>query len=117
MNEKRGNEVFGGIFLIGLAILFLIQWWWPGIMYVIGVALLARAVSQGRPWLDERAGLMALAIGVVFTLIDLLRIFSFNWWPVVLVLLGLYLLFGNRRLRASNHSHSEQEKPKNDDFV
>jgi hypothetical protein len=119
MNERRANEVFGGTFLIGLAILFLINWWWPGILYVIGIAMIVRAVVQGRNWLDERTGLVALAIAVVFTLIDLLRIFSFNWWPVVLILLGLYLLFGNRRLSAGSHSSSsaEQEKPKNDDFV
>ena len=44
MTEKRANEVFGGTFLIGLAVLFLI-----------------------------------------------------NWWPIVLILIGVYLLFGNRR--------------------
>lgn len=97
MTERRANEIFGGTFLIGLAVLALINWWWPGIMYVIGIAMLARAVAQGRNWMDERGGLIALAIGVVFTLTDVLRIFSFNWWPIVLILLGLYLLFGNRR--------------------
>jgi cytochrome c-type biogenesis protein CcmH/NrfF len=116
MNEKRANEVFGGTFLIGMAILFLINWWWPGILYVIGIAMLVRAIAQGRRWMDERAGLVALAIAVVFTLIDFLRVFSFNWWPVVLILLGVYLLFGNRRL--SGHSGSaESDKRKNDDFV
>jgi hypothetical protein len=97
MTERRANEIFGGTFLIGLAVLVLINWWWPGIMYVIGIALLVRAVAQGRNWTDERGGLIALAIGVVFTLTDVLRIFSFNWWPIVLILLGVYLLFGNRR--------------------
>jgi hypothetical protein len=97
MTEKRANDIFGGTFLIGLAVLFLINWWWPGIMYVIGIALIVRAVAQGRNWTDERGGLVILGIGVVFTLIDVLNIFSFNWWPLVLILLGIYLLFGSRR--------------------
>lgn len=96
MTDKRANEIFGGAFLIGLAVLFLINWWWPGIMYVIGVALIARAVAQGKNWTDERGGLVCLAIGVVFTLIDVLHVFTFNWWPLILIVLGLYLLFGNR---------------------
>jgi hypothetical protein len=116
MNERRANEVFGGIVLIGLAILFLINWWWPGILYVIGIAQIARAVAQGRNWMDERTGLVALAIAVVFTLIDLLRIFSFNWWPIVLILLGVYLLFGSRLSRGSSSS-AESDKRKNDDLV
>ena len=120
MNERRANEIFGGAFLIGMAILFLLNWWWPGILYVIGFAMMTRAVAQGRKWIDERAGLFSLAIGVVFTLIDLMR-FSFNLWPLVLILLGLYLLFGNRRLSGGNKNDSssaaEQEKPKNDDLV
>lgn len=97
MTEKRANEVFGGTFLIGLAILFLINWWWPGIMFVIGIALLVRTVAQGRNWTDERGGLICLGIGVVFTLVDVLNVFSFNWWPLLLILIGVYLLFGNRR--------------------
>lgn len=118
MNEKRANEIFGGIFLVGMAILFLLNWWWPGILFVIGISMMARAVAQGRSWIDERAGLFALAIGAVFTLIDLMR-FSFNLWPLVLILLGLYLLFGNRRLssRSGAGSPAEREKPKNDDLV
>ena len=96
MTEQRANEIFGGTFLIGLAVLFLLGWWWPGIMYVIGIALLVRSNVLGRSWTEERAGLIALAIGVIFTVIDLLRIFTFAWWPLILILLGLYLLFGSR---------------------
>ncbi|MFN8561914.1 MAG: hypothetical protein U0703_30190 [Anaerolineae bacterium] len=96
MTDKRASEVFGGVFLIGLAVLFLVNWWWPGIMYVIGIALIARAVTQGRNWMDERAGLVCVGIGVFFTAVDVLHIFTFNWWPLILILLGLYLLFGNR---------------------
>lgn len=109
MTEKRANEVFGGTFLIGLAVLFLINWWWPGIMFVIGIALMVRAVAQGRAWSDERGGLVVLAIGVVFTVIDVLKVFSFNWWPIVLILIGLYLLFGNRRGGGAGNGKSKND--------
>ena len=96
MIDKRGNEVFGGVFLIGLAVLFLFGWWWPGILFVLGVALVARTTAEGKPWTEERGGLAVLAIGVLFMLTDVLDIFSFNWLPILLIGVGLYLLFGNR---------------------
>ena len=109
MTDRRASEIFGGTFLIGLAILFLINWWWPGIMYVIGIALIARTVAQGKSWVEERAGLVCLAIGVFFTVTSVLSIFTFNWWPIILILLGLYLLFGNR-LSSGNGSSGDKDK-------
>jgi hypothetical protein len=99
MNEQRSQQVMAGVFLIGLAILFLAQWfWWPGIMFVIGAALIARTVSEGKPWTSERGGLVIIAIGVLFGLLPSLNL-SFSWWPLLLIALGVYLLFGNN-LRA-----------------
>ena len=109
MTEKRSNEIFGGTFLIGLAVLFLLNWWWPGIMFVIGIALLVRAVAEGRNWMSERGGLVCLGIGVVFTF------FSFNWWPLILIAIGVYLLFGNRRGGFSGMFNGSSEKSKRDD--
>ncbi|MEO8395506.1 MAG: hypothetical protein ABI700_21105 [Chloroflexota bacterium] len=119
MNERRSNEVFGGTFLIGLAILFLINWWWPGIMFVIGIALIARTVAEGRNWMSERGGLVCIGIGVFFTLLKILS-FTFNLWPLILIAIGVYMLFGNRRggLRNWNRSGGDsEEKPKRDDLV
>ncbi len=109
MNEKRSNEIFGGTFLIGLAVLFLLNWWWPGIMFVIGIALLVRAVAEGRPWMSERGGLIALGIGVIFAF------FSFNFWPIILIAIGVYLLVGNRRGDLRGMFNGGSEKSKHDD--
>jgi hypothetical protein len=103
MTEKRSSEIFGGTFLIGLALLFLFNWWWPGILFVIGIALLVRAVAAGRSWTDERGGLVLLVVGVLFLLTDVVNIFSFNWLPVALILVGLYMLFGGRLRGGSTH--------------
>ena len=96
MTEKRSSEIFGGTFLIGLAALFLFNWWWPGILYVIGVAMIVRTVAEGKSWTSERGGLAVLGVGVLFSLTNVLDIFSFNWLPILFIGAGLYLLFGNR---------------------
>jgi hypothetical protein len=95
MTKERSDQVFGGIMLIGLAILFLVNWFWPGILYVVGIAIIARAVAEGKSWTDNRGALVVLAVAVIFTLEDVLNIFSGNWWPFLLIALGLYMLFGN----------------------
>ncbi len=96
MSEKRAGEIFGGTFLIGLAVIFLTGWWWPGILYVAGVSMIVRTVASGKAWTEERGGLAVLAIGVLFTLTDVINVLDFNWFPLVLIGLGLFLLFGRR---------------------
>lgn len=107
MTEKRSSEIFGGTFLIGLALMVLFNWWWPGILFVLGVALVVRAVAAGRSWTDERGGLAILAIGVLFTLTDVIDIFSVNWVPVALILVGLYMLFGSRLRGGGTARHDD----------
>jgi hypothetical protein len=36
--------------------------------------------------MSERGGLVCLGIGVVFTF------FSFNWWHLILIAIGVYML-------------------------
>ena len=101
MTKERSDQVFGGIMLIGLAILFLVNWFWPGILYVVGIAIIVRTVAEGKNWTDNKGALGVLAIAIIFTLEDVLNIFSGNWWPFLLIAIGLYMLFGNN-LRSGN---------------
>jgi hypothetical protein len=89
-NRDRPEQIAGGTFLIGLALLFMTGWWWPGIMFVLGATSLARTYAQGKQWSDDRGALVLLLIGVVF------GFFSWNWLPLVLIGIGAYLLFGDK---------------------
>ena len=114
MVEKRANEVFGGAILIGLAVLLIFNAWWPGIFYVIGIALMARTSALGRSWTDEHAGMIVLGIGVFFTVLSVLH-FVFALWPFLLIAVGLYLIFGHRWMHQAHENHIEGFKTKNDD--
>ena len=41
VDKKRSDQAAGGVFLIGLALLFMTGYWWPGILFVIGAGILA----------------------------------------------------------------------------
>jgi hypothetical protein len=67
-----------GIWLIGIGIIAITNFWWPGIMFVVGVSVL----MSGSP----RAAVWVFGIGVL-ALLDF-------WWPGILFLIGIGLLVG-----------------------
>ena len=36
--KRLGDAISGGIFLICLGVLIVIDWWWPGIMFALGLS-------------------------------------------------------------------------------
>ena len=40
--SKRGlwGAISGGVFLIGLGILWYFDWWWPGILFLIAIMMM-----------------------------------------------------------------------------
>jgi hypothetical protein len=52
--HRRMREMQSAIWLIGLGILFLTRWWWPGILIVIGVSMVVGALVREDHSRDER---------------------------------------------------------------
>jgi hypothetical protein len=86
-SEKRAEQVSGGVFLIGLALLFMGQFpFWPGILLVIGASTLASAVVKRSVW---------SALNGLVWLFGLAFLFSTGlWWPGILILIGLSMIVG-----------------------
>ncbi|MGQ9888882.1 MAG: hypothetical protein ACUVSX_10390 [Aggregatilineales bacterium] len=84
-NSKRAEQVSGGVLLIGLALLFMggIAFC-PGILYVIGASVLARAVI-------ERS--VSSALNSLVWLFGLAFLFTTDWWwPGIVALVGLSMV-------------------------
>ncbi|MCL4251621.1 MAG: hypothetical protein KJ065_25950 [Anaerolineae bacterium] len=115
ISKDRADQIFGGVFLIGLALLFFTGNWWPGIMFVIGIAMLARTYAEGKPLTSNGGAWVTLAIGAVFALGDVFQFLGdIPWWPLILIALGLFLLFGQRR--SSDVSIDNSDKSKREDL-
>lgn len=111
-NRQNADQVSGGVFLIGLALLFLTGFWWPGIMFVIGASMIAKTIVQGRPLNHATGAFWVIGIGLVFWLPGALNISFGNLWPLLLIVLGLFMLFGGQyRPKMDRY----EDKPKHDD--
>jgi predicted nucleic acid-binding Zn ribbon protein len=74
----------GGLFLIGLGVLAVFNWWWPGILVLVGLTALVGSAGAGQP----RAGLF----GALWMLGLAALALTGWWWPGILFLVGIAAL-------------------------
>lgn len=86
--SKNGNHAFTGVFLVGLGIIALFDFWWPGIMFVIAVSMLVAALIDGRLGENIIGIGILLAIGVVGVLGKLHLGASIKFWPALFIIIG-----------------------------
>lgn len=86
-----GNHAFTGVFLVGLGVIALFNFWWPGILFVIAAAMLVAALIDGRLGENLLGIAILLAIGTVGVLgklhLDHL-IGGVKLWPVLFIVIG-----------------------------
>jgi hypothetical protein len=87
-NPAMWGGVSGGVFLIGLALLFAFNWWWPGILVLLGVTSLIGSLAAGKSfWAGLQGAIWFLGIAVLA---------AFNWWwPGILILVGISAILGS----------------------
>jgi len=90
--QKRASSISGGIFLIGLGVLFLTNWWWPGILVVIGLSGGAELIFRGQ--ITKGLGTMAFfcAIPIIWAVVQSTNISWGIIGPFILIALGVILL-------------------------
>jgi len=116
-SQERANQISGGVFVIGLGLMFLrVLPWWPGIMFVIGASSIAKGLAQGKNWAAMQGGIWMIVIGLVFGL---------GWlgsiaWPLILIAIGASMLFGWNWFKPGNHlsrrERREREMYQNYDY-
>ena len=88
MKDKPYETLSGGIFLIGLGILFLVPGvsFWPWILAVIGAAGLPASLANQKGWLGWQGFFWMLGLAILFA--------TGQFWPGILILIGVSMLFG-----------------------
>jgi len=83
-NSERANAVTGGIWLIGLGVLFATKFWWPGILFLAGITAIVQGSARGAGWAPLHGGLC-------FILIACWAMMRFNL-TIFFVALGVYVI-------------------------
>ena len=92
--EKKGraSAISGGIFLIGLGVLLFTNWWWPGIMVVLGLVGCAELVFRDQ--IGRGIGTLIFFLAIP-TILWLTQVTPIRWaiaGPLVLIGLGVIIL-------------------------
>ena len=116
--DKRENaaQVSGGVFLVGIGMLFLTGWWWPGVLFVGAATMIARTLAEGRPLRHAKGAFWMIGFGILFSAPELIGTVASSFWqffPLILIVIGLFMVFGGR-YRPTVDDYDD-EKPKNDD--
>lgn len=102
---KKATALSFALFLIGLALISYFNYWWPGIMAALGIALAARHYLLGK-YYDTAITLfvfLGVFITVFFHLPDQFIL------PVLFVIGGIYFFFRNF-LDTTTSPEDEREK-------
>lgn len=59
-NAERANAVTGGIWMIGLGVLIATGFWWPGILFLVGITAIVEGSARGGGWQPIHGGLWML---------------------------------------------------------
>jgi len=88
MHDKHFEGLSGGIFLIGLGLLFLVPGigFWPWILVVIGAASLPASLAANKGWVGWQSFFWMCGLAVLFG--------TGYFWPGILILIGLSSLLG-----------------------
>lgn len=118
-NRDNASQISGGVFLIGLGMVFLTGWWWPGIMFVVAASILARTMAEGKPLQTATGAFWMIGIGVLFGMPGLLGDIAGGFWqffPLILIGLGLFMFFGGRfRPDVSNYDDDNMKRKHDED--
>ncbi len=86
-DKDQADKLSGGVFLMGMGVLFYIGNWWPGLLFVIGASSLVEGLAEGRGWCGLQAAAWSIGLGIVF-------LFRIHFVVALFVLLGLSSILG-----------------------
>ena len=104
ISRKKAAAISFAVFLIILAIITLTEYWWPGIMLLIGIPLAVKQFFSGRKY--DMVITLFVFLGVFVTVQ-----FQIPWkylLPVLFTVGGIYILFKEIFMKSNTESEVEE---------
>jgi hypothetical protein len=84
LHPNQASAVTGGIWLIGIGVLFATRLWWPGILVLVGLTAVIQQWASGQRWYGMHAGFWLILVAVW-------ACFRYNI-AILFVALGIYVI-------------------------
>lgn len=111
LSHKKTSALCAALFLIGLALISFFDYWWPGIMLVVGIPLALRQYLHSK-YYDVTVTLIVF-LGVFITVQ-----FHIPWkllLPILFVIGGIYIFFRDY-VESKEESEDEKEEDLNEEI-
>jgi len=108
VSRKKSATISFAVFLVILAIITLTEYWWPGIMLLIGIPLAIKQFFSGRKY--DMAITLFVFLGVFVTVQ-----FQIPWkylLPVLFTVGGIYILFKELFMKSTTEPEIEESMNK-----
>jgi hypothetical protein len=90
--QRTASGISGGLFLISLGILIMTGWWWPGIMFALGLSFGAELIFRGNVGRGIGTLLFFSAIPIVVWIVQKVSIPWTLVGPMILIGIGVIIL-------------------------
>lgn len=90
--SRSANHAFVGTFLVGLGLIGIFDYWWPGIMFVVAGAILVSSLLEGRLGHNLLSIAILVAIGLI-GVVGQLDLGKVPFWEILFIAIGLAYLF------------------------
>jgi hypothetical protein len=107
-SRKRAQAYSSAVFLVGLAVLAITEYWWPGLMLVLGLSLALRQFLLGR--VHDTLVTLLVFVGTFVTIA-----FDISWrvfLPILFTLGAIYILC-REFIEARSETEEEVEEDTN----
>lgn len=91
-NVATAHNAFTGVFLVGLGLIALLHYWWPGIMFVVAAALFVKALVEGQLASHVVPVGVLVIIGGIAVLGERHLHLGIPVWPVIVIVIGVAYL-------------------------
>ena len=89
LTSQQSAAISTAVYLVGIGILMVTGFWWPGIMFVGGAGLLATGLLSGGGWYAINAAIWSFGIGL-WALFDYNMLIFFGLLALTVVLSAFY---------------------------
>ncbi len=106
-SKRQANTIANGVLLILLGLLFYTQYWWPGILFALGISAAVRYYLS----CQKSAFFLSLLLLAILAMLTFTSQ-TYSMLPLILIGIGIFLIMKEYLFRKTNQNVEIIDNPK-----